>query len=84
VRTFRLLPVSLISQVFKVLLPKAGSQMEGYLFKRDESPGEVPVKLVKGNQKESQGNNSARKGQLVSIFGGNLLYAEAKIVRSFK
>jgi hypothetical protein len=34
VRTSRILPVGLISQIFKVSPPEAGSQMEGYLFNK--------------------------------------------------
>jgi hypothetical protein len=44
----------------------------------------VPVELEKGTQRESQGNHSATKGRLMSIFGGKIFYAEAKGVRSFK
>jgi hypothetical protein len=40
----------------------------------------VPVKLEKGTQRESQGNHSATKRQLVSIFEGNCFYAEAESV----
>jgi hypothetical protein len=35
--------------------------MKATSLKRDESPGEVPIKLGKGTQKGSQANNSATK-----------------------
>jgi hypothetical protein len=39
----------------------------------------VPVELEKGTQRESQGNHSATKGHLVSIFGGNFFVLRWKL-----
>jgi hypothetical protein len=79
VKTSRILPVSLISRYLRCFYQKQAASL-----KRDASSGEVPVKLEKGTQREFQGSHSATKGRLVSIFGGNFLYAEAESVRGFK